>query len=134
MSAWLYQPLASAPRDGFVPVTCGAVWSYLKPSDCWPVLPATSAHVPPTEAFALSGVLYVLGAAHESTPDVASAPAKLTVSAWLYQPFASAPREGSAVTCGLVPSYFRPTDLEAPFPALSLQDPVTEAVAESGPE
>jgi hypothetical protein len=37
-------------------------------------------------------------------PEMASVPAKLTVSTWLYQPFESGLREGVAVTVGAVPS------------------------------
>ena len=62
-------------------------------------------------------------------------PAKLTVSAWLYQPFESGARAGVAVTTGPVPSYWK---LKAPaalvFPARSLHVPETEAFALSGPE
>jgi hypothetical protein len=39
-----------------------------------------------------------------ATPEVASLPLKVTVSAWLYQPLRSAPREAVAVTCGAVAS------------------------------
>ena len=35
-------------------------------------------------------------------------PAKLTESAWLYQPFESGLREGVAVTTGPVSSYWKP--------------------------
>src|SRR6266550_908956 len=35
-------------------------------------------------------------------PEVASDPVKVTLSGWLYQPFASGARAGVAVTCGPV--------------------------------
>ena len=68
-------------------------------------------------------------------PEVASVPLKPTVSGWLYQPFASGLRDGVAVTAGPVSSYWKPKLLLAlVFPARSRQVPVTEALAESGPE
>ena len=57
---------------------------------CWVVeFPARSMQEPLTEACSLSGPEYVGGATHVSTPEVASVPAKVTMSAWLYQPFES---------------------------------------------
>ena len=55
-TAWLYQPLASAPRAGVPPVTVGADASYLmgKPSGAL-TLPARSVQVPAGEAAVLSG-------------------------------------------------------------------------------
>ena len=64
---------------------------------------------------------------------MASVAAKLTVSAWLYHPFASATREGVALVCGAVASYLNPNDPEAVFPALSRQAPPTDVPALSGP-
>ena len=62
-------------------------------------------------------------------------PAKLTDSAWLYQPFESGPREGVAVTTGAVSSYWKLNGVLAlVFPARSRHVPETEALAESGPE
>ena len=62
-------------------------------------------------------------------------PAKLTESAWLYQPFESGLREGVAVTTGSVSSYWKPKLRAAlVFPARSRQVPDTEAFGESGPE
>ena len=59
---------------------------------------------------------------------------KLTVSEWLYQPFASAGRPAAAVATGAVPSYLRPKALVPLWlPARSLQVPLTEAAALSGP-
>ncbi len=40
-------------------------------------------------------------------PEVESEPEKATVTAWLYQPFASGGGRGSAVTVGGVASYLR---------------------------
>jgi hypothetical protein len=68
------------------------------------VLPARSRQVPLTEAFAESGPLYD-ACVQESIPEVASVPANVIVSVWLYQPFLSGDRDGLApVTCGAVAS------------------------------
>ena len=99
-TAWLYQPFESAARPALDPVTCGAVASYLSPSEAAPTFPALSEQVPPSEAPAVSGPAYVFGATHESTPDVESLAPKETDSAWLYHPFASGTRAGVAVTEG----------------------------------
>jgi len=45
-----------------------------------------------------------LGAEQESIPEVPSVPENETESAWLYQPFESAGRDGAAVTVGTVMS------------------------------
>jgi hypothetical protein len=95
----LYQPFESAVRPG-VAVTCGAVESYLSPNVREVVFPAASVHEPVTEAVASSGPEYESGDAHETPPETASVPLKETETAWLYQPFASAAREGVAVTDG----------------------------------
>ena len=87
-----------------------------------------------TDAVVLSGPLYVV-AGHAATPDVASVPRTVNPTARLYQPLALAARSGSAaVTAGAVASYFSPKG-NAPLvlPALSVQVPLTEAVASSGP-
>ena len=72
--------------------------------------------------------------AQDARPEVPSAPAKLTFSDRLYQPFESGERPGVALTEGADPSYFSPNVFEVVLPALSVQEPVTEAVASSGPE
>jgi hypothetical protein len=65
---------------------------------------------------------------------VTSLPANDTVSAWLYQPFASAARLAAAAVAGGVASYFSGR-LDAPtLPALSVHEPLTVALALSGPE
>ena len=64
---------------------------------------------------------------------MASVAAKVTVSAWLYHPFASAPRGGVALVCGAVASYLNPNDPEPVYPALSRQLPATDVDALSGP-
>jgi hypothetical protein len=61
-------------------------------------------------------------------------PAKLTFSGRLYQPFESGERAGVPLTEGAVASYLRPNVRDVVFPALSVHEPVTEAVASSGPE
>jgi hypothetical protein len=61
-------------------------------------------------------------------------PAKLTFSGRLYQPFESGERAGVALTDGAVASYFSPNVRDVVFPALSVQEPATDAAASSGPE
>ncbi len=51
-------------------------------------------------------------------PDVASVPAKATVRAWLYQPFASGGRDAAALTAGAVLSSLIVTVLLVPSPPL----------------
>ena len=71
---------------------------------------------------------------HEATPDSASEPAQLSVTAWLYQPFASGVRLALAVTAGAVSSNLSGKEIdELVFPALSMHVPVGVAFAESGP-
>src|SRR5215207_1290123 len=79
----------------------GVVASYLKPYGCAGlVLPALSRHVPATDAAPLSGPAYA-GTLHAATPEVASTPWNVMESGWLYQPFASGRRSGTAaVTVG----------------------------------
>jgi hypothetical protein len=70
-----------------------------------------------------------------ASPDTPSLPEKATATAWLYQPFASAPRAGDAVTDGGVASYSKLVVLGADtFPATSVHVALTEAEPESGPE
>ena len=104
VSAWLYQPFESGARLG-VAVTTGPVASYWKLKALLAlVLPARSRHVPLTVPVGSSGPEYVV-CVHVSIPDVASVPAKVTVNAWLYQPFESGLRDGlEPVTCGAVES------------------------------
>jgi hypothetical protein len=96
---WLYQPFESAVRPG-VAVTSGGLESYFSPNVRDVVFPAASVHEPVTEAATSSGPEYESGDTQETPPEIASVPLKETETAWLYQPFASAPREGVAVTDG----------------------------------
>jgi hypothetical protein len=66
-------------------------------------------------------------------PAVASVPATLTVSGWLYQPLVSAARLAPAVAAGGVASYLRGRLAVARLPALSVQEPPTEVLPLSGP-
>ena len=59
---------------------------------------------------------------------------KETESERLYQPFASGARLAAAATPGAVESYWSENAPTRALPATSVQMPVTEAVAESGPE
>ena len=119
VTAWLYQPLASMGRDALPPLFCGAVASYLSENGAWPVLPALSVQEPVTLAVALSGPEYAFGAEHESRPDMASLPLKLTESAWLYQPLASAARAGLGVAPGAVLSILKVFETVVIPPSLS---------------
>src|SRR5215212_6662089 len=133
-NARLYQGAASGARDAVVPVTAGALASYLSAKGELAALPALSRQLPVTDAPALSGPEYDFAASHVSRPDVASVPLKEIESAWLYQPFASAARDAAAVTCGAVASYFSATWPFCVFPALSRHAPATAVEAASGPE
>ena len=72
---------------------------------------------------------------HEPTPEIGSAPAKAIVTAWLYQPLASAARPGvPPVTVGAVASYLRANPSGAlTLPARSVHVPAGEAAVLSGP-
>jgi hypothetical protein len=56
---------------------------------------------------------------HESSPEVASVPPKVTVTGALYHPFAFGWRSGVAVETGAVASYFSDKEPVPVFPALS---------------
>src|SRR5436190_9146123 len=131
-SAWLYQPFASATRDGDA-VTAGAVASYLNPNEREPRLPAASMQSPETDALAVSGPSYDFAASQVTPSLVASAPANATESAWLYQSFASASRDGEVGNTGRVASYLNPNEPEPRLPAASTHSPETDALRVSGP-
>jgi hypothetical protein len=104
VKAWLYQPFVSAPRDGLPPPFKGAVSSYLSVKTLellW--LPAWSTQVPLSATDGSSSPSYVT-CVQLWMPDVASAPWKVTVAAWLYQPFLSGCR-AAGLACGEVSSY-----------------------------
>src|SRR5437762_5013652 len=107
--AWLYQPFESGTRAGTAIAPVGAVASYWSPNEAVPTLPALSVHVPLTDALAESGLEYVFVAEQEPVPEVPSVPENETESAWLYQPFESAGRDGAAVLVGGVLSIFTVT-------------------------
>ena len=134
VTAWLNQPLRSGGRTGIAFITWGAVASYLNPKELTPLaLPARSVQEPTTEDAAASGPAYV-GSEQDAMPEVASVPAKPTVSGWLYQPLASGARPAEApVTCGAVASYSRPSDRTVVLPALSEHEPLTAPRSSSGP-
>src|SRR5262249_5566026 len=68
-------------------------------------------------------------------PGASSVPGKDTPTAWLYQPLESGDRAGTAVTpVGGVESYESPNAAVPTLPALSVQVPLTDALAESGLE
>ena len=128
----LNHPFAFGWREGAA-VVRGAVASYLSANDVLPAFPAWSRHVPATAAVALSGPEKLFVGSHESSPDVASPPEKLTVSGAVYQPAAFAGRLGAAVTCGAVASYLSGREPASLFPALSRHEPLTVAAEASGP-
>ena len=66
-------------------------------------------------------------------PDIASVPENLTVSGWLYQPFASGGRPPAPLTTGGVASYCTVGPPVPVLPALSRHVPPTSASALSGP-
>ncbi|MGZ4332861.1 MAG: hypothetical protein ACXVRJ_01120 [Gaiellaceae bacterium] len=130
----LYQPFESGARAG-VTLTEGGVESYSSPNVRDVVFPAASVHEPVTEADASSGPEYDRGDTQETPPEVASLPLNETETAWLYQPLASAPRAGVAVTDGPVESYWNPkAAAELTLPATSTHVPAIEAEPSSGPE
>ena len=64
-----------------------------------------------------------------------SEPLKVTSNGWLYHPFASGPRLAEVEMLGPVPSYGKLVVIGAEtLPALSVQWPLTDADAVSGPE
>jgi hypothetical protein len=93
-----------------------------------------SRHVPVTTVEATSGPEYVFVGSHESTVDVASAPAKAMAIGARYQPLTLGWRPGMAVATGAVASYFTGSDAVAVLPALSRQVPSTALETVSGPE
>jgi hypothetical protein len=71
----------------------------------------------------------------EAIPERASLPENETATGWSYHPFVSGARAACGETSGGVASYRNERVCGAEtFPALSVQVPVTEADAESGPE
>jgi hypothetical protein len=108
-SAWLYHPFESGARAGRALTPVGAVASYWSPNEAIPTLPALSVQVPPTDALAESGLEYVFAAEQELILEVPSVPENETETAWLYQPFESANRDGVAVAEGAVLSIFTVT-------------------------
>ena len=107
--------------------------SYLSAKARLEEFPARSLHTPVTEAFSLSGPLYV-APLHAAKPDVVSVPRTTKATGRLNQPLALAATLGSAaVTVGAVASYLSANERFAVFPAWSRHVAVIDAVAESGP-
>src|SRR6188472_3825882 len=82
-----------------VPVTVGAVASYLILSEADPALPALSVHDPDTVTSPPSGPPYV-PEVHDATPDAPSSPVNVKLTGLVYHPFASGPRAAETVTSG----------------------------------
>lgn len=97
------------------------------------MLAARSRHVPVSDACFLLGPRYLMGGTHVSTPETASLPLNDTVTGRLYQPFLSGLRAALASTLGGVASYLIGNAALPVFPALSMQFPVTDVSAASGP-
>src|SRR5260221_9935358 len=113
---------------------CGGVESYLSASVADASLPAWSVQVPVIVAAVVSGPAKRTGAVHEPTPDVASVPANVTETGWLYQPLFVGALPGEAVTVGGVAAYFIATDPgPLTLPGLSPHAPVAAPAAASGP-
>jgi len=134
-SWWLYQPLRSGCRSATGAPAEGAVASYPNVAAPVAVFPAASLHVPVTFAAAESGPAYVVDPSHDATPDVASVAVTFTPTLSLYQPLELGARVGAAVTLGLVSSNLNWGEVRVVLvlPALSVQLPLTAAVALSGP-
>ena len=113
----------------------GATESYLTVVDAGALRPALSAQLPVTTCESVCVVNTLFGVQLElSIPEVPSMPAQWKVTEWLYQPPASAPRLGVAVTLGALASYFRANEKGAlSLPATSRHVPETLALAESPP-
>jgi hypothetical protein len=80
-----------------------------------------------------SGPEYVVGE-HETPPEK-ELPLTAAVTEWLYQPFESGARAGTAVTAGLDASYLNGSlDAFPVLPALSVQLALIVAPIASGPE
>src|SRR5438093_206855 len=113
----------------------GAVASYWKDTDAVLLgFPAASMQLPLRDADAVSGPLYVCGAVHEPSPLRLSVMLVVPTTAWLYQPAESATRSRVMLATGAVASYLN--DREATllaFPATSVQLPVSDPDAVSGP-
>lgn len=124
--------LASAGGESVSDVS-GGVASYFSVAELIPTLPAASLHDPLTAALAELGPEYVTGVSHTNPSLMASLPLTVNVTTWLYQPFASAPRDGVRVTAGAVASYSNRTTPTALLPAASAQLPLSSAELESGP-
>ena len=84
----------------------------------------------------MSGDEYVFAGSQRADGDTAwcRCRRRSTIRRALNQPFAFGWREGVAVACGAVSSYFSPKDALRRFPAWSVQLPASDAVALSGPE
>ena len=97
-TGWLYQSPESGPRESET-LTEGGVASYLNTAEdaAALTLPAWSLHVPVRVAPPVSGPPYE-GELQLAIPDPepGSVPEKETLNGWLYQPFASGPREKEA--------------------------------------
>src|SRR3954451_20905158 len=110
-------------------VSFGGVASYLSASEPGALtLPAASRHRPATLAFGSSGLEYVTES-HDAMPEVASAPANVMTTWWLYQPPTSGGRSAAElVTVGAVASYRSAKETAAVFPAASRHVPLTFAL------
>ena len=130
----LYQPAPLGCRSGVTLVTAGAVASNLSGRPRSAVLPARSVQCPTTEASALSGAEYVT-AAHVSTPEVASVPANVYVTARLYQSPASGLRSGARAVTSRRGRVVLQAERERSAPVAGVVGacPTTDAVALSGP-
>src|SRR5918995_488683 len=115
--------VSSALRFRRVAVTAkivGAVASYLNENPAPLTFPALSLQDPTRAAATLSGPAYC-AEEQPASPEVASAPENETVRGWLYQPFASGGRVGTAAADGAVLSSLIVTLLIVSSPPLDAE-------------
>jgi hypothetical protein len=124
----LYQPFAFGPLSGLGANT-GGDESYFRPKAAELEFPAWSVQVALRVAVELSGPVYVLEVGQLAIPEVLSLPFQLTVTGFLYQPFAFGDRSGLGASAGAVESYLSPNETKAELPAWSVQVTLNEALA-----
>src|SRR3954454_21477556 len=99
------------------------------------MLPAMSRQAPLNARVGLAGGPFTSTGVHWARPDSASLARKRMTTGWLYQPSWSGGRTAMArLITGGVASKRSGNAAVAEFPALSIQEPATEAEAESRPE
>src|SRR5512143_2112780 len=128
-TGWLYQPFESGGRSNVMLSIVGAPASYWIEAPAVPTLPALSVQLALTEPPPPN-----VPELHEAIWERLSLPDAWKSTGWLYQPFASGPRERETDTAGGVASYLIGPKLTGALvlPALSVHVPENEALALSG--